>query len=98
MSRPSRHRLQWLRQSRDHFDRDREHELFKAETLGTWNVEKPVFREGEWWACVGPRGIPVIFGSEREAHENCDRDERVCRVSVAELPEPEGKCSPENWP
>jgi hypothetical protein len=38
---------------------------------------------GKWWALVhGPKDLPVLFGSRKQARQNKDADERLVPVTV----------------
>jgi hypothetical protein len=41
-------------------------------------------KKGDWWALVrGPRALPVVFNTEKDARSDRDSDEYMVRVSIA---------------
>ena len=40
----------------------------------------------EIWGVIGPRGVPCLFGTQNDAEEGVDSDERVALFRVQEVP------------
>lgn len=47
------------------------------------NPQPGTIEAGEWWALVrGPRKLPVVFSTFRDARENADPDEHIVKVRI----------------